>query len=78
MKQNPMQILQFIKASGNPQKFMLNMLQQQSNNPIMANLIQMAQANDEKGIENFARNLMKEQGLDFDKEFNTFRKNLGI
>ncbi len=78
MKQNPMQILQFIKASGNPQKFMLNMLQQQSNNPIMANLIQMAQANDEKGIENFARNLMKEQGLDFDKEFNTFKKNLGI
>ena len=78
MKQNPVQILQFIKASGNPQKFMLNMLQQQSNNPIMANLIQMAQANDEKGIENFARNLMKEQGLDFDKEFNTFRKNLGI
>ena len=78
MKQNPMQILQFIKASGNPQKFMLNMLQQQSNNPIMANLIQMAQANDEKGIENFARNLMKEQGLDFDIEFNTFKKNLGI
>lgn len=78
MKQNPMQILQFIKASGNPQKFMLNMLQQQSNNPIMVNLIQMAQANDEKGIENFARNLMKEQGLDFDKEFNTFKKNLGI
>ena len=78
MKQNPVQILQFIKASGNPQKFMLNMLQQQSNNPIMANLIQMAQTNDEKGIENFARNLMKEQGLDFDKEFNTFRKNLGI
>ena len=78
MKQNPMQILQFIKASGNPQKFMLNMLQQQSNNPIMANLIQMAQTNNEKGIENFARNLMKEQGLDFDKEFNTFRKNLGI
>ena len=78
MKQNPMQILQFIKASGNPQKFMLNMLQQQSNNPIMANLIQMAQANDEKCIENFARNLMKEQGLDFDKEFNTFKKNLGI
>ena len=78
MKQNPMQILQFIKASSNPQKFMLNMLQQQSNNPIMANLIQMAQANDEKGIENFARNLMKEQGLDFDKEFNTFRKSLGI
>ena len=78
MKQNPIQILQFIKASGNPQKFMLNMLQQQSNNPIMANLMQMAQANDEKGIENFARNLMKEQGLDFDKEFNTFKKNLGI
>ena len=44
----------------------------------MENLIQMAQSNDGKGIETFARNLMKEKGIDFDKEFNTFRKTLGI
>ena len=44
----------------------------------MENLIQMAQSNDAKGIETFARNLMKEKGIDFDKEFNTFRKTLGI
>ena len=29
-------------------------------------------------IENIARNLCKERGVDFDKEFNSFRQNLGL
>ena len=39
------------------------------------NLIQKAKAGDTKDVENFARNIMKEQGRDFDKEFAEFRKN---
>lgn len=78
MKINPMQLIQMMKNGNNPQQLMLNLLQQNNNNPLMANLIQMAQSNDAKGIETFARNLMKEKGIDFDKEFNTFRKTLGI
>ena len=34
-----------------------------------------AKEGDSKGVENFARNLFKEQGRDFDKEFAEFRKN---
>lgn len=78
MKVNPFQIIQMMKGGSNPQQLMLNLLQQNTNNPLMANLMQMAQSNDEKGIETFARNIMKQRGLDFDKEFNTFRKTLGI
>ena len=42
---------------------------------MLNNLIQMAQKGDTKGVENFARNLCKEKGQDFDKEFATFMSN---
>ena len=41
----------------------------------MKNLMDMAEKEDNKGIEKFARNLFKEQGKDFDKEFENFMKN---
>lgn len=55
-----------------------NILQRMNinNNPIFSNLISMAQNGDEKGLENFARNVMKEQGKDFDKEFAQFKSNM--
>lgn len=46
-----------------------------NNNPMMGNLINMAQKGDKQGIENFARNLYKGQGRDFDKEFADFMGN---
>ena len=46
-----------------------------SNNPVMGNLIDMANKGDTKGLENFARNLFKEKGRDFDKEFSEFMHN---
>ena len=51
---------------------MIKVFMQKNNNPMMNNLIQMAQKGDTKGVENFARNLCKEKGLDFDKEFTAF------
>lgn len=39
------------------------------------NLIQMAQKGQTKEVEEFAKNLFKEQGRDFDKEFAEFMKN---
>ena len=42
----------------------------------MKNLIDMAEKGDNKGVENFARNIMKEKGMDFDKEFNTFMNDM--
>ena len=48
------------------------------NNPIFNNLIEMAEKGDEKGVETFARNMLKERGLDLDKELANFKQTLNI
>lgn len=68
---NPLEMLQALK---NPKQFAINLIGK-NNNPIFKNLIEMANKNDTKGIEEFARNFFKEQGKDFDSEFNTFMNN---
>ena len=46
------------------------------NNPILGNLINMAEKGDNKGVENFARNVMKERGLNYDEELKKFKDSL--
>jgi catalase (peroxidase I) len=77
---NPMDLIQMIKSGSNPQQLMMSILEQNmgNNNPMMANLMQLAKNNDTAAIEKFARNLAKESGVDFDKEFGNFRRNFGI
>lgn len=76
---NPIQLIGMMRKSGNPQSFMINMLESQGEgNPMIANLVTLAKNNDEKAIEQIARNVMKERGLDFDKEFEDFKKQLGL
>ncbi len=77
---NPlMQFMQMIRSGGNPQTMVMNMLQQQAgNSPMGQNLLKMAQNNDGKGIEQVARNLCAQRGLDFDKEFAAFKQQLGL
>lgn len=68
---NPMQMLQkFIMKGFSPQKIVEQMT---GNNPMMVNLIKMANSGNTSGVENFARNMFKEKGRDFDKEFSEFR-----
>lgn len=68
---NPMQMLQsFITKGLSPQKIAEQMV---GNNPMMTNLIKMADAGDTEGVEKVARNMFKEKGRDFDKEFSEFR-----
>ena len=74
---NPMQIIQMIKSGSNPQQLIMSFLQQQ-NNPMANNLLQMAQNGNTSGIEQIARNICAQKGLDFDKEFNSFKQSLGI
>ena len=50
--------------------------QMAGNNPMLKNLINMAEKGDNEGIEKFARNLFNERGLDFDQEFSTFKNSL--
>ena len=77
MQMNPIQIIQMIKNGSNPQQLIMSFLQQQ-NNPMANNLLQMAQNGNTSGIEQIARNICAQKGLDFDKEFNFFKQQLGI
>lgn len=69
------QFMQLVQSQGNPQQMVMMMLENQgAQNSMFSNLLQMAKKNDTKAIEQFARNVMKEKGLDFDEEFNNFKK----
>lgn len=60
----------------NPIQMLKNMIiNKQISNPILKEVINKAQNGDSKGVEEFARNFLKEQGRDFDKEFNQFMSN---
>ena len=76
---NPLSIIQMMK-SGNPQQFMQQIMgnSQIMSNPMMKNTMQMAQNGDMKGVEQMARNLCKEKGLDADEMFNNINKQFDI
>ena len=72
---NPMELIMQIKRGKNPQELMLGILETgAAQNPIYANLLQMAKDGRTSEIEAFARNIAKEKGIDFDKEFSRFKK----
>ena len=74
---NPLNVVKnFIRQQGNPKELLVNFMQQNNANPMINNLIKMAQSGDYKQVENFARNAFKEQGRDFDKEFTQFKNYL--
>lgn len=79
MQLNPLQFIAMIKNGQNPQQLMLNFLEAEAeNSPMTKNLLTLAKNKDSKGIEEIARNLYKERGLDFDKEFTAFKQLLGL
>ena len=73
------QIANLVK-SGNPQQWFLSMLEQNANqgNAVAANLMQLARQGNTREIEQIARNIAKEKGVDFDKEFNSFKQMFGL
>lgn len=73
---NPFQIIsQYMTKGLTPKGIVKNMV---GSNPIFNSLIDMAEKGDSKGVEAFARNMLKERGLDFDKEMQNMRKVLNI
>lgn len=65
----------FQLLSQSPQQIISRAL---GNNPMVGNLMQMVNNNDQKGIEQMARNLAKEKGQDPDKMFNDIKSKLGM
>ena len=74
---NPMQMLQMLMKKGNnPQQMAEQMIQiMGGNNPMLGNLMQLAKDGNTQNIEQFARNICKSKGIDFDKEFSSFMSN---
>lgn len=69
----PNNIIKMFKGQ-NPKQLAMNMAKQNSN-PMIANLMKMANEGKSQGIEEFARNIMQERGMDFDSEFANFMQN---
>lgn len=76
---NPMQLAQMIKSGGNPQQMIMNMMRQNAgNNPVLNNALNMAEKGDMKGIEQLARNLCNEKGINPDDAFNQIKGQFGM
>lgn len=72
---NMINFLGMMKGGGNPEQMVMSMLQNSSSgNPVLQNLLSLAQKKDTQGIENVVRNMAREKGLDFDSEFNNFKQ----
>ena len=74
---NPMNLMQMFQ---NPQQFMQNIMgnNQIMSNPMVRNIMNMAQRGDIQGIEKLGRNIAKEKGIDFDKAFAEFKNQFPI
>lgn len=77
---NPMALIQMIKGGQNPQQLLMSILEQgpAAQNPMFSNILSLAKSGKGKEIETIARNMAKEKGVDFDKEFNAFKQTFGL
>lgn len=65
--------------NGNPQQMVMMLMQQNmQNNPMFTNLLALAKQGKTADIETIARNVCKENNIDFDKEFINFKRNFGL
>lgn len=68
-----------IKQGYRPDQITLNIVEQKmKGTPMGDNLIKLAREGNGAEIEKIARNLAMQQGIDFDKEFEAFKKQLGF
>lgn len=74
---NPFQLFQ---AMRNPQQFLQQMTgnSQAMSNPILKNAMDMANKGDTKGVEQLARNLCKEKGINVDDAVRQIKSQFGI
>ena len=76
---NPIQLISMIKNGQNPQQLIMNVLEgNAANNPMGANLLNLAKGNKTEELEKIARNIAKDRGIDFDTEFKQFKQMLGV
>lgn len=69
---NPMQLLSMLKINS-PQQVATQIINQNfSSDPLMLNLLKMAESGNEQGLKQFASNFFKSQGSSLEKEMTNF------
>lgn len=78
MNPQVMQLLAQLRQSSNPQEMLYGLMEKGAQgNPIYSNILNLAKENKFDEIEQIARNIAKEKGIDFDKEFTSFKQMFG-
>ena len=73
------QFITMMKNGQSPERLVMNMLEtQMKGTPMGDNLINLARQGNTAEIEKIARNLVAQRGGDFDREFLTFKRQLGL
>ena len=73
------QFMSMVKAGHNPEQLMIALLEQRmKGTPMGDNLIKLAKEGNGAEIEKIARNIIAQRGMDFDKEFSAFKRQLGL
>ena len=73
---NPLELMMSLK-SGNPQQIATKIIEENfASDPMMQQLLQMAQKGDEKGVQNFATQFFNSHGIDFNYEMKNFMNTL--
>lgn len=75
---DPNRLIQMIKNGQNPQQLMLSILEGQAGTPFGDNLLNLARNGNTAEIEKIVRNIYAQRGLDFDKEFEAFKRMVGF
>ena len=71
---NPLQFMSMLKSIKNPKEAVISMVKS-NNNPMIKNLVEMAEKGQIEDLKNFGRNLYKDNGRNFDEEFDNFMNN---
>jgi metal-responsive CopG/Arc/MetJ family transcriptional regulator len=73
------QFMSMVKSGHNPEQLMISLLEQRmKGTPMGDNLIKLAKEGNGAEIEKIARNIAAQRGMDFDKEFTAFKRQLGL
>ena len=73
------QFMTMVRQGYNPEQLMISLMEQRmKGTPMGDNLIKLAKEGNGVEIEKIARNLALQRGIDFDKEFAAFKRQLGI
>lgn len=72
MNMDIMQMISLLKGR-NPQEMVMSMLKNQNmNDPMINELVKLAQKGDMNGVTKIAEDYFGKRGMDFNKEFNSF------